>query len=75
MGVQMSVHVGGCPAGPGFPGILLEACRSEWDDVGVGWGKDWGSDEFVHGPAALILPLVSLACSVHKRASALLLLK
>jgi hypothetical protein len=23
-------------------GILVEACRSESDDVGVGWGKDWG---------------------------------
>jgi hypothetical protein len=25
-----------------FRGILLGACRSESDDVGVGWGKDWG---------------------------------
>ena len=22
--------------------ILVEACRSESDDVGVGWGKEWG---------------------------------
>ena len=25
-----------------FRGILIEACRSESGDVGVGWGKDWG---------------------------------
>ena len=23
-------------------GTLLEECRPESDDVGVGWGKDWG---------------------------------
>ena len=23
-------------------GNLLEGCQSESDDVGVGWGKDWG---------------------------------
>jgi hypothetical protein len=23
-------------------GILVVACRPESDDVGVGWGKDWG---------------------------------
>ena len=25
-----------------FREILVETCRSESDDVGVGWGKDWG---------------------------------
>ena len=42
MGLRVSVVVGGCPDRRDFRAILVEACRSESDDVGVGWGKDWG---------------------------------
>ncbi len=42
MGIRASVDVGGCPRDADFRTNLLEACRSESDDVGVGWGKDWG---------------------------------
>ena len=36
----MKVDVGGCPRDVDFRTSLLEACGSEFDDVGVGWGKD-----------------------------------
>src|SRR3712207_6809262 len=42
MGVRVLDDVGGCPRDAGFPAILVEACRSESDDVGMGWGIDWG---------------------------------
>src|ERR671911_1039451 len=42
MDVRVSVNVGGCPRYTDFRGILVDACRPESDDVGVGWGKDWG---------------------------------
>ena len=42
IGVRVLVDVGGRPRDAGFRGSLVEACRSESDDVGVGWGKDWG---------------------------------
>jgi hypothetical protein len=42
MGARVSDDVGGCPSDGDFRRILVEACRSESDDVGVGWGKDWG---------------------------------
>jgi len=41
-GVRVSDHVGGCPRDADFRTNLVEACRSESNDVGVGWGKDWG---------------------------------
>src|SRR3712207_3339987 len=44
MGVRMQVDVGGCPRDAGFRGILLDACGSESDDVGVKIG--------VHGDVA-----------------------
>ena len=42
MGVWESDDVGSCSVDWDFRAILVEACRSESDDVGVGWGKDWG---------------------------------
>src|SRR5918998_4252871 len=42
MGLRVPDDVGGCPTDAGFRSNLVEACRSESDDVGVGWGKDWG---------------------------------
>src|SRR5215207_2586547 len=42
MGVRVSVDVGECSRDADFRRILVGACRSESDDVGVGWGKDWG---------------------------------
>jgi hypothetical protein len=42
MSVRVPVHVGECPADGDFRTNLVEACRSESDDVGVGWGKVWG---------------------------------
>jgi hypothetical protein len=42
MAILVPDDVGGCPRYADFRGILVEACRSESDDVGVGWGKDWG---------------------------------
>jgi hypothetical protein len=42
MGVRVSDDVGGCPRDADFRRNLIRACRSESDDVGVGWGKDWG---------------------------------
>ncbi len=42
MGVRVSDDVGGCPRDAGFRRNLVAACRSESDDVGMGWGKDWG---------------------------------
>jgi hypothetical protein len=40
--------VGGCPRDAGFRRNLVEACRSESDDIGVGWGKDWGQKDLGH---------------------------
>jgi hypothetical protein len=42
MGVRVSVDVGGCSRDADFRRILVGACRTESNDVGVGWGKDWG---------------------------------
>jgi hypothetical protein len=40
IGVRVSVDVGECHRDADLRRILVEACRSESDDVGVGWGKD-----------------------------------
>ncbi len=45
MGVRVSDDVGGCPRDADFRRNLVGACRSELDDVGVGWGKDWGKKD------------------------------
>ena len=38
----MSDVVGGCPRDADFQRFFVEACRSELDDVGMGWGRKWG---------------------------------
>jgi hypothetical protein len=42
MAIRVPDDVGECPWGADFRRILVGACRSESDDVGVGWGQEWG---------------------------------
>jgi hypothetical protein len=57
--VRVSDDVGGCPADGDSRRNLVESCRSESDDVGVGWGNDWGkkSDRCTQGHTGRRVPL------------------